>query len=144
MAHALGRSALIPDDAEGILGRRIINDRSATCDVLAVRLAAFGFQILRGPPRSGKTSLLQLLIQMVQKVRCTCRAVIWAHAVLLQLFMHVAEGCFIICDVHPRGVGNSVWGTFKPPVGWVLVGPSPIILTTVCYQMGFSHVVAPI
>ena len=47
--------------------------RPITCLVILVRAALFGFQLLRSPPHSGKTSLLQLLqhtVNTVSVLRC--------------------------------------------------------------------------
>lgn len=42
--------------------------RQSTCLVILIRAAVFGFQLLRSPPHSGKTSLLQLLKHVVDTV----------------------------------------------------------------------------
>lgn len=42
--------------------------RHGTCNIIISRSSSFGFQLLKGPPRSGKTSLLQLLEKMVNAV----------------------------------------------------------------------------
>jgi hypothetical protein len=42
--------------------------RYGTCNIIISRCSSFGFQLLKGPPRSGKTSLLQLLDKMVNAV----------------------------------------------------------------------------
>lgn len=39
--------------------------RRGTCTIIITCCSLFGFQLLKGPPRSGKTSLLQLLEKLV-------------------------------------------------------------------------------
>ena len=56
------------DPSEGINSRRIHIDRRDTCVKLFRKVAERGFVLLKAPPRSGKTALLQLMGRMVNQV----------------------------------------------------------------------------
>jgi len=62
----------VGDPSEGINARPRHSHRAMTCDNLLKLIDKFGFMVLRGPPRSGKTSLLQLIRRRVVEVRKQC------------------------------------------------------------------------
>lgn len=71
-AQALSRSKLKADRNEGILGRiqdNVCIKRHGTVKQLLHLVEEKGFVLLKAPPRSGKTSLLQLLEMSYPRVR---------------------------------------------------------------------------
>eukprot|EP00195_Chlamydomonas_chlamydogama_P006519 CAMPEP_0202902720 /NCGR_PEP_ID=MMETSP1392-20130828/17017_1 /ASSEMBLY_ACC=CAM_ASM_000868 /TAXON_ID=225041 /ORGANISM="Chlamydomonas chlamydogama, Strain SAG 11-48b" /LENGTH=157 /DNA_ID=CAMNT_0049589527 /DNA_START=211 /DNA_END=684 /DNA_ORIENTATION=- len=63
-------SDLVGDVDEGINTRPTHISRASTIDKLLCKVSERGFVLLKGPPRSGKTSLLQLTARMVPQQVC--------------------------------------------------------------------------
>jgi len=56
------------DPSEGINSRQIHIRRTETCMKLFSKAELRGFVLMKAPPRSGKTSMLQLMERMVKQV----------------------------------------------------------------------------
>jgi hypothetical protein len=64
---SLKHKQLVGDSSEGLNNRSIYINREDTCKKLFEKTTAQGFVLMKAPPRSGKTGLLQLLGTAVQQ-----------------------------------------------------------------------------
>ena len=66
-ALAGGLKHLIGNRSEGVWGRRYMTKRAATCSKVIDLAEHHGVILIKAPPQSGKTSLLQLLKVALQE-----------------------------------------------------------------------------